>query len=284
MANLFKAFFFKLRHDLTFKITLIIGVSLAVFLTLIYLAVDLIAFEKLGVTLNGQSMLVSSFSPTQNFGLAIPINLLTFTVMEFNQGAIRNKIIAGHSKAKLYTSIFLTGLIFTFVLIAVYSLLTFGLGCAIGGLTPQVVEMGGEGAEEMASAGIGTLYDANYIWRIIIIACFSYLSIVSFCVFVATLFRSVGPSIPMVMIPIVLCSVLATMSSLFVGENDALLNVMRIIDPLYALSSSEITMDGMSAYKTISDFTFISGIINNIIYTAIFFASGLIIFQRRDVK
>lgn len=284
MANLFKAFFFKLRHDLTFKITLIIGVSLAVFLTLIYLAVDLIAFEKLGVTLNGQSMLVSSFSPTQNFGLAIPINLLTFTVMEFNQGAIRNKIIAGHSKAKLYTSIFLTGLIFTFVLIAVYSLLTFGLGCAIGGLAPQVVEMGGEGAEEMASAGIGTLYDANYIWRIIIIACFSYLSIVSFCVFVATLFRSVGASIPMVMIPIVLCSVLATMSSLFVGENDALLNVMRIVDPLYALSSSEITMDGMSAYKTISDFTFISGVINNIVYTAIFFASGLIIFQRRDVK
>lgn len=284
MANLFKAFFFKLRHDLTFKITLIIGVSLAVFLTLIYLAVDLIAFEKLGVTLNGQTMLVSSFSPTQNFGLAIPINLLTFTVMEFNQGAIRNKIIAGHSKARLYTSIFLTGLIFTFVLIAVYSLLTFGLGCAIGGLTPQVVEMGGEDAEEMASAGIGTLYDANYIWRIIIIACFSYLSIVSFCVFVATLFRSVGPSIPMVMIPIVLCSVLATMSSLFVVENDALLNVMRILDPLYALSSSEITMDGMSAYKTISDFTFISGVINNIVYAAIFFASGLIIFQRRDVK
>ena len=284
MANLFKAFFFKLRHDLTFKITLIIGVSLAVFLTLIYLAVDLIAFEKLGVTLNGQSMLVNSFSPTQNFGLAIPINLLTFTVMEFNQGAIRNKIIAGHSKAKLYTSIFLTGLIFTFVLIAVYSLLTFGLGCAIGGLTPQVVEMSGEGAEEMASAGIGTLYDANYIWRIIIIACFSYLSIVSFCVFVATLFRSVGPSIPMVMIPIVLCSVLATMSSIFVGENDILLNIMRILDPLYALSSSEIIMDGMSAYKTISDFTFISGVINNIVYTTIFFASGLIIFQRRDVK
>ena len=41
----------------------------------------------------GQSMLVFSMSPAQNFGIAIPINLAVFIVLEFTQGTIRNKVI-----------------------------------------------------------------------------------------------------------------------------------------------------------------------------------------------
>ena len=40
MGNLFRAFFFKLKKDLTFRIALFIGVAMAVFMTLAFLLID----------------------------------------------------------------------------------------------------------------------------------------------------------------------------------------------------------------------------------------------------
>ena len=102
MRNLFKAFLFRLRKDITFKVTLFIGIGLAVLFTLIYLAIDLAAkalaegdYQFMFCT--GQNLFIGSLSPAQNYGLAIPVNLISFTVLEFTQGSIRNKIIAGIS-------------------------------------------------------------------------------------------------------------------------------------------------------------------------------------------
>lgn len=276
MANLFKAFLFRLRHDLTFKITLIVGIGLAIFLSLIYLLIDLLTFEEVGYAFNGVNMLLSSFSPTQNFGLAVPVNLITFTILEFNQGSIRNKIIAGHSKAKLYVSIFLTGLIFAFALITIYSLLCFGIGSIAGGVTGKV------------DPESPVVLDGTYVWKMIIIAIVSYVSVVSFTVFFSTLFRNIGPSIPVVIVGLVLCSTTASLMSILSGDNETLLTVMKIIDPLYALSTTE-NIDGVidgvkTVTKTVTNFTFISGIISNLCYAAIFFVGGLLIFKRRDIK
>ena len=107
MWNLFKAFIFKLRKDLTFRITLIVGAGVAILLTVIYLFIDLAAKNLVGeagykfLFATGQNLFINSFSPAQNFGIAIPVNLITFTVLEFTQGTIRNKIIAGNSKPKI---------------------------------------------------------------------------------------------------------------------------------------------------------------------------------------
>lgn len=276
MTNLFKAFLFKLRHDLAFKITLIIGAGLAVMLSGIYLLLDIIAYEKIGVFLNGENMLISSLSPAQNFGLAIPINLLTFTVLEFNQGCVRNKIIAGNSKAKIYTSIFLTGLVFAFALIIVYASLCFGIGAAFGGVRSQSATI----TSDMPAA--------DYTWKILIIAAVSYLSIVSFTIFFATLLRNIGPAIPIVIVTIVLCVTISTVISLLSVEYEALANTMKIINPLYAISATELGIEGEGnqahTVRVLTDFTFISGIISNICYASLFFAGGLLIFQRRDVK
>ena len=96
MGRLFKAFFFKLTRDLTFRIVLIIGAGIAFFMTALYLMIDLGVEGLAGDTdvkfLTGPNMLLTSFNPTSNFGLAIPICLITFTCLEFTQGTIRNKI------------------------------------------------------------------------------------------------------------------------------------------------------------------------------------------------
>ena len=138
MGNIFKAFFFKLKKDISFRIIGIIGLVVAVLLPTILFLIDL-GISQLNddgkiihMLCTGQSLLVSSWSPTQNFGLAIPITLITLTVLEFTHGTIRNKVISGYSKTKIYLGLYFTGLLYTLAIISLYVLVCFGLGCAYG--------------------------------------------------------------------------------------------------------------------------------------------------------
>lgn len=283
MAKLFNAFLFKLRHDLTFKITLIIGVALALFMTGLYLLLQYITEQ---IILTGQLMLVASLSPAQNFGLAIPVNLITFTVLEFTQGSIRNKIIAGHSKGKIYLSLCLNGLVFSFALISVYVLLSFGLGSIFGGFDPE--------GSSMSVAALGMVKMAPfYLVKLLVVAVFIYIGITCFAIFIASLFRSIGPSIPIVIVVIVFTYLIGTVIT-SISNDETLTWIVRIFDPYYALGANELEVVSTTIVngkevpteyqQTLYNETFISGIISNAVYSALFFIGGLIIFKKRDVK
>ena len=211
----------------------------------------------------------------QNFGIAIPVNLITFTCLEFTQGSIRNKIIAGHSKFKIYASLYLSGLVFTFLLLGTYILICTGLGTIFGGFN----------LEDMVYTGL--LYGqvtVEHIVKMIVICIFTYVSIVSFTIFFATLFRSIGPTIPVVIVGLMMCylfaSVFSVVAVLF-EDSEVALNLLRVIDPLYAISSSEASDTGT---LVMSNATFVCGIVNNLVYAALFFGFGSLIFSKRDVK
>ena len=94
MGRLMKAFLFKLSRDVTFRVTLIIGTAMAFGITLIYFGLQSLLVQELDFQnvklLTGHSMLISSMSPVDNFGIVLPINLIIFTCLEFTQGTIRN--------------------------------------------------------------------------------------------------------------------------------------------------------------------------------------------------
>ena len=323
MSRLLKAFFYKISKDITFRITLIIGAGVAVFMIILYLALDLFLDTEGMKMLTGQSMLVTSFSPVQNFGIAIPINVVSFVILEFTQGTIRNKIIAGHSKLKIYASLYLSGLVLAFSLLLMYVGVCTLFGTIIGGFDLDVATMVG--------TGMGAKISAEFIIKYVVIALLTYTSLVSFAVFLATLFRSMGPCIPLVMISIfglyflavILGTVIMTTESIIAGCNgtiaeatlqlttetdpeaiqalnlsiemskqtiestqptvDALHiaeNIVKCIDPLYAISSTTIK-DGVA---TIDNYTFFTGIGTNIVYAAAFFIGGACLFKKRDVK
>ena len=293
MIRLFKAFLFKISKDITFRITLIIGAGLALLMTGIYVGLQygLFALDDVDAEvgfkfISGQGMLVSSMSPAQNYGLAIPINLITYTCLEFSQGTIRNKIIAGHSKFKIYTSLFFSGLIFAFALLGTYILICTGLGSIFGGFN----------LDDMVYMTYGfTQMSVEYLIKMIIICIVTYISIVSFVVFITTAFRNVGPCIPIVIIPIMICYIggmIVSMISLMnapdpeTGEMlfdlSGLENTFRIVDPLYAIGSYETNPD--TGAMQMSNYTFIAGIVNNLVYTGIFFLAGSVLFKKRDVK
>lgn len=286
MKDLFMSYLYRLRHDITFKITLIIGGGLVLFLTLIYLGLSFLSNIN---TVSGLTMFISSLSPSSNFGLVVPVNLITFTVLEFNHGSIRNKIIAGHSKQKVYLSLFINGLVFTIALMTVYSLLSLGLGSFVGWLLSF--------NENLAPLDVLSNYTSDYLPKLIVIALLCYISIVSFTIFFATLFRNIGPSIPVVLLVIVFLSTAASIVAIFLEDNEGLLWTFRIIDPMFALGAGESTVvgqatviiDGMEIIQdetkaTISTETFVSGIISNLVYTGLFFGGGLLIFSKRDIK
>lgn len=284
MLRLFKSFLFKISRDLTFRITLIIGVALAFFMTLLYFALDNFmndTFVDVGgspvLFCTGQSMLVNSVSPVQNFGIAIPVNLISFICLEFSHGTIRNKIIAGNSKFKIYSSLLIGGLVFAFSLLFAYMGLSTLLGTIFGGFDLEKTIIVG------TSVG-GAKLTGDFIWKVLLICVVCYIGIVSFTVFFATLFRNIGPTIPVVMMTLVLLYVggvvVGTMDTLEV-ESNALMNAIKILDPLYSLGNYSINDDG---YAFITNTALISSLIVNLTYAAIFFAGGAVIFAKRDVK
>ena len=289
MGRLLKSFFFKLSRDLTFRIVLIIGAGLAFLMAGLYLMIDAGLAELGGEDikfLTGPNMLLTSFNPADNFGLAIPICLITFICLEFSQGTIRNKIIAGHSKFKIYTTLVISGLILAFALLFVYAGLCTLLGLAGGGFDLEKPIM------TFSSTITGGYIEASYIWQMILVAIVVYICIVSYTVFFAALFRSIGPCIPVVVIVLIMLSLGGTIISM-VGElleDETIVNIVKVLNPLFVISgggtvtNNVVENNVMKSYISIETGALVATIINNLVYAGIFFAGGAIIFMKRDVK
>lgn len=274
MAKLMRAFFFKLKRDLTFRITLFVGIGLSIFLTFLYKMIDLTVDTALMCT--GQNMLVTSLSPAQNFGIAIPVNLISFTVLEFTQGTIRNKIIAGNSKTKIYLSLFLNGLIFSIILLVLYVGMCTALGSIFGGFDAN----GRAGSALMQCT-------PKYLIRLIILTLVCYISITAFAVFVAVLVRQIGGCIPIVIIIILACSLSSSFIPLATQGNETVTNILSIVNPLYGVCALALgpleSGEGVIA-MTMTDLAFYGGISSNLFYAFIFNFFGILIFKKRDVK
>ena len=145
MSRLLKAFFYRMSKDLAFRITLIIGCGIALILSVILLVADLMMDMEGIKLLTGHGMLTMSLNPAQNYGIAIPINVAIFVALEFTQGTIRNKIIAGHSKFKIYASLYISGLILGAALLFAYVGFLTIFGTIFGGFDVNVVTILGTG-------------------------------------------------------------------------------------------------------------------------------------------
>ena len=275
MLRIMYASLYKLFRDTTFKITLIVGVSLAIFTNLLYFAISKIADIELGSMLfSGETALINSLNPTSNFGLMVPVNLVVFTIGEFTYGTIRNKIIAGHKRSSIYLSLLATGFVFTTVLMVAYCFLSWAFGSLLGGMH----------AEGVSGETIGF---------IILYGFFSYIFIMTVSVFVANLIRSIGGSLPVIIILLLFLGLVPTIiniSSVFGGSEGSLIDYLpaRIamwVDPLFMLGLYSSTV--MSLLITQTDNVtemILAGILVPTFWSLVFGFAGLKMFQYRDIK
>ena len=256
MINLFKASLYKLFKEKTFFITLIIGTVLAIIIPVLMHAI----LETAG----GEFMLMSSVSIGSNFGLTVPINLTVLTVAEFTTGTLRNKIIAGYRKSRIYISLLFSGLIFTLILMVFYISLNVLMGTILGGF--DINKIGG----------------ADFIWPYLAMTLCCYIFVTTLSIFVATSIRNIGASIPIMVVALVFLSLVPTI--LMLSNNDTAKQVLQWLDPVYCINmygSTDALMPGMM--QPIDD-VIAPGIASPLIYSAIFIVLGIVEFSRRDVK
>ena len=305
MGRLMKSFFYKVSKDTAFRVAFIIGCAFAIVMALLFLGLDLLLNnvadgEDLGFkVLSGQTMLIMSMLPAQDFALVIPIIVVCFIGLEFSQGTIRNKIIAGYSKFQIYSSLYLSGLLLYAMLIIPHIIICVGIGSAFGGFDPNGSVLG-------IGVSLSGTISPTFILQYIVLALLAYTSIVSCVVFFVTLFRSIGPCIPITIVLLLGCYFIATIMNTTLSTTEALLlsarvsgnasdiesaeksletvktiaNVVKVIDPL--ASMNVVTdVDGVS---TIDTFSFFAGVGSNIAYALAFFFGGAAIFRKRDIK
>ena len=275
MLRIMYASLYKLFRDTTFKVTLIVGVSLAILTNLLYFAISKIADIELGSMLfSGETALINSLNPTSNFGLMVPVNLVVFTIGEFTYGTIRNKIIAGHKRSSIYFSLLTTGFVFTTVLMVAYCFLSWAFGSLLGGVH----------AEGVSGETIGF---------IILYGFFSYIFIMTVSVFVANLIRSIGGSLPVIIILLLFLGLVPTIiniSAAFDGSEGSLVEYLpaRIamwVDPLFMLGLYSGTIMSMLITQTENVTEMIlAGILVPVFWSLVFGFAGLKMFQYRDIK
>lgn len=297
MGNLFRAFFFKLKKDLTFRIALFIGIAMAVFTTLGFLLIDIMSWagsdEPFKATFcSGNNLLVNTLNPAQNFGLVVPILLTVFTVAEYNNGIIRNKIIAGNSKTKIYFSILLSSLVFTFCLVTAYIGLCVGLSSIIGGFQVNGNIFSTNNIVTTISSLFNNLHtNGEFYLKLVVTGIFVYIFVTSMTVFFATLFRSMGPCIPIIIVLLIFMSSATMIVQIFSLENSSevvaktMVEVSRWLNPLFGLDAFDIIKVGENeGIYAIENMHFASHIGCNCIYIAAFTLGGWAIFRKRDVK
>ena len=144
----------------------------------------------------------------------------------------------------------------------------------------------------------------TFIWQVIGLSLLAYVVIASMTIFFASLFRNIGPSIPVVIVLILICSGMATISQVLTLFNDGedtssmtqLLvgvgNTLKAINPIHSIlvfnteTTAVVVEEEMQITTTISITwkSFWTEVANNIVYIAAFFVGGLLIFKKRDVK
>ncbi len=131
MGNLLKADFRRVFKD---KLTLVLGilaVVFALFTPLLYLLI-VAATGELGDSVisslvTAKAQFFGSFSITNNLGIIAPVLLVIALWKDFSYGTVRNKIIAGKSRAAIFFSMFITCSAALIAVILLHALVTLGI-------------------------------------------------------------------------------------------------------------------------------------------------------------
>lgn len=261
MTRLLKSDFYRLLKSKLSIVTMIIAVVLpllaALMIYVIGLLLESIDPESVGL-LGGQVLISSCFSFTNNFGIILPIFAAIFIMLDISSGTVRNKIILGYNRYQIYASHFIVTLTYCLVGIALYAGMTLAFSSLILGTI------------ELTEAQL-----LSYVYYFI-------LGFISFALVasIATFFSlSTLNSAGSVILTLATCLVIGLVSSILsffdFSGNEVVTHILRFI-PCY--------LTGVFATSQIDSIMFIEGLAGIIIFTAIFYILGNVIFSRRDLK
>lgn len=259
MLNLLKADFYKLFKSKLTYISLIIFIILSLLLIVLYKGISIIGDTySEGFEISGKSIMFGSFSLTNNTGLLIPIFAGIFTISDIKHGTIRNKILFGQNRIKIYIS----------------NLIVSSFYCVLSALISFLVITIGQAIFFKYGASFSSDELLNFI-RSLLIGIFSYIFVAS----ISTFFALVTKSTPItVVLTIFIClglSIISSLSSLIVDIEKY--KYLFYILPTYATNM-------MSGSGNVSGELFVYGIISLIFFISLNTILGILLFKKRDLK
>ena len=129
MRNLYLTDLKRILKDKLFLVTCILAGVFAIINPLLnkvlFEALDL--GEMLGMMVSAKSMLFSSFLPSDNVGLIMPILIAVVVCKDFGHGTVRNKIISGRSRTEIFLSHLFSSATVMCAVMLLQGLLTLGV-------------------------------------------------------------------------------------------------------------------------------------------------------------
>ena len=277
MINLLKVDLKRIVKDKLFFVTCIIGLVFSIITPLLY-KILFSGFigdggdDIFSMFFSFEAMFFGSFSLTNDFGLIVPILLLIIIAKDFSFGTIRNKIISGHSRSKIFLSMFFSTAITIVGVMLVHSLLSGALTLL---LFPNFI----------------TDFTSEMLKYFILSICFEILVLI----FIAALLSFLVVFMKNVGLAIITYVAIILLSTAFVG-------VMQIAIELLSLEpeSYKTTVDILTELLRINVFYNNSTVIglkqeyidNDILYIilstvsgiGVFSGFGLLVFNKKDIK
>lgn len=263
MKNLLKADFYRLSKNKLVYISLIVSLVLPFLISGMIFGVkeflksigDDSSSALYDLVLNSHAIVSTTFSFANNFGIVLPVFATTIIIADITSGTIRNKLILGYNRHKIFFSHFIVTLTYCLTLIIVYTSMT--------ALSSSLFLGTGTISQEHATSLV-------YFY---ILGVISYVMVSAFATFLSlSTFSGVGS----VILTVAFCMGIGLISTLF-----AMVDYSSFQYVVYAIPSFVTT-----AFQT-SEITltmFLESLVGTLVFTALFYVAGTFIFNKKDLK
>lgn len=263
MINLLRADLRKIIYSKSTIVCLSLAFGFAllnVLMPLLYIKMmnDLIGDLEESVVYTLKELITSTVKIFGDFGIVLPIMASLIIGREFSNGTIRNKILSGNSKGKVFISMTLSTLIY----VIAFNLIFFIFVMAIGSI---FFRWG------VKFDGTEFIYFLQWIMMSLLISFFIACLVTAF----TCLVRNVALSIVFILVFGFILSII-TMFSFFKDQYPFVGFIMKI-NPSYQLNE-------LSSGKNFSLEMVLYSLISNLSYGLISFSGGLMIFRKQDIK
>ena len=272
MRNLLVTDFKRILKDKLLLIVCIIGLAFALSTPLLYKvifsSVDLEGMDDLlALYMSAKPMLFTSFSLTNNFGMILPIFIMIIVCKDFSQGTIRNKIISGHSRTKVFLSTFITCAVIMCTTILLYALIQFFVSLIFFEYSPTGFENG----------------ELGYLIKSLALDMLIYIFISALLAFLCVFMKNVGVSIVtyfgIIFLMLGFYTVLSVAIIFLVQFNEQAANLCQFLLDINIVYN--VTIIGTVTYEK---YQILKILISTIIYISLFVFFGILTFNKKDLK
>ena len=274
MKRLLKADIYRVLKSRLTLIALILVLAFPVLIVFLYVGIRALSgldadMGGMDMLFNANSIIGSAYSLTNNIGLVLPAFAGILVCMDISNGTLRNKIIAGNRRAEIYLSHLIVSILFSVVMITIYTAMTAGLALLFFPFnTDPSMDLGREILYFIAT---GTM---------------SFVFIATVSTLFAMAFRSVAPTI---IFTIVLSIALMAINSVLLlvdyqPYRYAVYLIPSFTGNFFNLNSFSLTGLIAQGEETSRGLMFAEGMLSYLFFGIVNTVLGLLLFKKRDIN